>query len=294
MTAQTDPESQPNLFDRLYAPVRLLSLDIVVGAVAGGRLVAYLLQLDRPLWSWYLLLGLSVWLVYTLDHLLDGRRLKENASTPRHQFHHRYFIPIAVVWAVLAMVCLALAFTLLDQEGIVFGLGLGAMVLVHLLIVKLVGEKTSPLLIKEGGVALIYVAGIWGLPMIWERDHISYIQVIVMIQYFLLALSNLLEFSIFEHQVDEKDGQTSFVRAVGPNLSVRITYLLLAATVSLSLFLTLQVKDKHMVAVQIVIMVMAFLLGLVLSRRDFFVKEERYRAFADGVFILPACLFLLS
>ena len=294
MTDKTDPDTKKNIFDRLYAPVRLLSLDIVLGAVAGGRLVAYLLELDRPLWSWYLLLGLSVWLVYTLDHLLDARRLGDQASTPRHQFHHRFFFPIAIIWAALAMVCLALAFTLLDREGVIFGFGLGGMVLIHLLIVKLVGEKTSPLLIKEGGVALIYVAGIWGLPMIWEFEHLEIQHWVVMGQYFLLALANLLEFSIFEYRVDEKDGQTSFVRAVGPNVSQRITFILLGLTLLLSMYLALQFGDRRMMGVQVVIMVMAFLLGLILYRRDFFAQHERYRAIADGAFILPAALFLLG
>ena len=282
------------LLDRIYAPFRLLSLDIVLGAIGGGRLVAYFLRIEKPLWTWYLLLGLSVWLVYTLDHLLDARRMKETASTPRHQFHHRYFFPLAVIWAALAMTCLALAFTLLDKEGVIFGLVLGSLVLLHLLLVKLVGERTSPFLIKEAGVAVIYVMGIWGLPIIWEWERLEYYHWIVMGEYLLLALANLLEFSMLEYRTDEKDGQTSFVRAVGLPLSRRIVFLLLGVTVSAALILTVQHGDRIMNGVQATIMVMAFLLGMILYRWNFFARHERYRAVADGAFMLPLFLFLLG
>ena len=53
------------------------SLDVVIGALAVG-LFAIKLLLVRPNPWWWLVLALSVWVVYTADHLIDGFQQKQN------------------------------------------------------------------------------------------------------------------------------------------------------------------------------------------------------------------------
>ena len=36
-------------------------------------------------------LGLTVWIIYTIDHLRDAKKISHQASTERHRFHQRNF-----------------------------------------------------------------------------------------------------------------------------------------------------------------------------------------------------------
>jgi hypothetical protein len=294
--AENEPLTAPHHQSRnWYARLRLLSLDVMVGALGGGWMVSTWLGQEMS-WAFYVVLPLAVWNIYTLDHLLDARRLKEGAGTPRHIFHYRYFNALFAAVIVLSVLCLLLAAAFLGRQGVYFGMGMSGLVLLHLLLVKVVGDKTSPLLIKESGVALVYCAGVWGLPVLeagaWTRPEIW----VAFGQFFLLALINLLEFSLYEVHIDERDGHSSFVRAIGK----KGTRILIAAL--LGLFLPgaawlLSGWELPQVALQMVFFLMAAVLSALLVAPRWFEQHERYRSWGDGAFLLPflypLCLWLM-
>jgi hypothetical protein len=175
----------------------LLSIDVALGALGGGWMVACYLDFAMP-WSWYVVLPLAVWVIYTGDHLLDAYRLQDQASTPRHRFHHRHFKLLLALAVIAAVTAVTLALLFLGMTGFYFGLGMGGLVIGHLLLVKMVGERSSPWLVKELGVALVYAAGIWGLPLILSGKLGTREGMVPAAQFLLLALSNLLEFSLYE------------------------------------------------------------------------------------------------
>src|SRR5205085_1124608 len=86
-----------------YRFVNLLSIDIAAGAVVGAAFFARILQV-RLYSQAYLVLGLTVWIIYSSDHLLDAWRLKGPASTERHLFHQRNF---RALFVLVMMACLA-------------------------------------------------------------------------------------------------------------------------------------------------------------------------------------------
>ena len=255
-------------------------------------MVAEYLDQKMP-WAWYVVLPLAVWAIYTGDHLLDAFRLKENASTPRHRFHYRNFQLLSIITLSMVVVCLGLALLYLGQMGIFFGLGMGALVLLHLALVKLVGERTSPFLVKEFGVALIYTLGIWGLPILNAGLWLDGMAILPMVQFLLLALANLLAFSLFEHDLDEADGQTSFVRALGKPFSLSLIRLVLAAAVGLGAVVLTRYDDVVAMQMEMIIAVMAAMLSALVYRMPWFAKNERYRAWGDGVFLLPFLFVLI-
>jgi hypothetical protein len=159
--------------------------------------------------------------------------------------------------------------------------------LLHLSLVKLVGERTSPLLVKELGVALIYSLGIWGLPILeagkWQEPAVM----LPLLQFFLLAFANLLEFSLFEHDLDEADGQTSFVRALGKPRSLSLVRLVLAFAVGIGVFVLTRETDTAILRIELLFSIMAGILSALVYRMDWFAQNERYRAWGDGVFLLP-------
>lgn len=302
-----------------YAQLRLLSIDVALGALSGGVLASAFLGVRMPA-GWYVILPLSVWVVYTWDHLLDAYRLGATASTPRHQFHYRHFRSLLVATGLGALLAVALAAWTLGRSGLAFGLAMGAFSLIHFLVVRAVGSRTSPWLVKELGVAIVYCVGIWGLPALHSGEPFGPSLWFAFGQFFLLAVVNLLEFSLFERRVDEADGHSSFVRAVGERSARRIVALLLLATLGLGAaqLLTASVStgvaqllpgsdgtgvaqllsvpgdfgsasvQMASIALQATYLPMAGILAALLLRPAIFARNERYRAWGDGAFLLPA------
>ncbi|MBL0014914.1 MAG: hypothetical protein KA239_03890 [Bacteroidia bacterium] len=277
---------------RFYDRLRLLSIDVAIGALGGGCMVAAYLQ-EPMRWAWYVLLPLAVWTIYTLDHLLDARRLGERASTDRHRFHVQHFTVLAILAGLSGIACLVLAVIFLRIQGIYFGLIMGGVVLVHLLLVKLVGERTSPLLIKEFGVAFVYAMGIWGLPLINSGEWKTMIGILPFVQFLLLALINLLEFSLFEIETDARDGQTSFVRALGKVKSIRLIRVLLAIVAAIGVVLLILEDSMQVVSIELILGLMAAMLALLLYRKAWFSQFERYRSWGDAAFMLPFFYLLI-
>lgn len=278
--------------DGLYARLRLLSLDVAFGALAGGTLVsAFLAQHMHP--SWYLILPVSVWVLYTWDHLLDAERLGADASTARHQFHHRHFRPLLLATIVGTFAAVLTAVVFLGTTGVFFGLGMGGIATLHFLIVRFVGARTSPFLVKELGVALVYCAGIWGLPAIESGRLTDPILWIGFGQFLFLALTNLLEFSLFELETDEADGHTSVARGLGPDRTVNLIRLVLGAFVGLGALGVLLYGPQPFERLELTYLPMAVILAALILRPDIFARNERYRAWGDGAFLLPFLYRLL-
>jgi hypothetical protein len=282
--------------ERAYAAVRLVSVDVALAALGGGVMAARVVGASpRPVF--YGLLPASVWVVYTLDHLIDARRMGDTAATPRHRFHGRHAIAL---WAVLvpsAVVCGVVGLVALSWFGVAFGLGMVVLVGLHELIVKLAGSRASPLLVKELGVGVIFTAGTWGLPAIVRWVHVgapAWQAGVLAVQYALLAGVNLVEFSLFEARRDAAAGQTSFVRGVGRAAAARVVVAMLLAQLPLATVMLAFGVGRTEAVAELVLLAMAAGLWAILRFPRTFVRRERYRTLGDGVFLLPLLMAALS
>lgn len=275
----------------MLAYARILSLDVVVGAWASAYMVSSWLEVEMPIFFWFAL-PVSVWVIYTADHLLDAFRLKEKAHTPRHLFHFTYFKPIAVLLLILGIVCVGIV-PFLSLPVFYFGLGMGAFTLFHFLLVKWVGDRNSWFLWKELGVGLIYTGGVWGVPILLKSEPLSEIDIHFAAQFFLLAMINLLTFSMYEMKTDEIDGHTSFVLAIGKK-NTRSLLIFLALLVLASATRTLVYGLPILgIAVQVILLLMLGILMWVAKDEARFRKDEAYRAWADAVFLFPGLIIFL-
>jgi hypothetical protein len=145
--------------------------------------------------------------------------------------------------------------------------------------------------VKELGVALVFTAGVWGMPWLRHRlDSGGWFgwPVVLLLQYFLLAVVNLIEFSIYEWKIDTAHRQTSFVRGIGRERARQIVMVLLAAQVPIGLTAFVWCYPHRLVwMVEAVYMVMCGGLWVVLLMPQFAARLERYRTIGDGVFLLP-------
>ncbi len=272
--------------ERAYAAVRLVSIDVALAALGGGVLAVRVLHAaPRP--AFYVVLPAAVWVVYTLDHLIDARRMGATAATPRHRFHGRH---ATALWAILipaAVACGVVGLLELSWPGVWFGIAMVALVGLHELLVKLAGDRASPLLVKELGVGVIFTAGTWGLPAIARWTHLGrppWPAAVLVLQYAMLAGVNLIEFSIFEARRDAAAGQTSFVRGVGRVAAGRVAAALLLAQVPLTIGALAIGTDR---IASCLLLAMAAGLAVVLRYPRVFIRRERYRTVGDGVFLLP-------
>ncbi|TAE51112.1 MAG: hypothetical protein EAZ89_10690 [Bacteroidetes bacterium] len=242
--------------------------------------------------SWWLALPFSVWIIYTADHLLDARRLGPSAHTARHDFHYRYMRPLSIACGLAIAFCLWLL-TRMPIGMIYFGLIMAGLTLLHLLLVAIVGSKARHWLQKELGVGFIYSAGVWGCPPWLFPEAYTGATWGLFAQFFILAMINLLFFSLYERETDESDGHTSFVRAIGEQATRRVIAALGIAGALTGIGVLIWGNEKALIAEGFYLLMLGVLLWISFDPKRF-APRERYRIWGDAVFIFPVLVWLIA
>ena len=107
-------------FFKTYRFINNTSLDVVAGAISSALFFARIMHVTS-LPQGIISLGLSVWIIYTTDHLLDARRIKQLASTERHRFHQNNFFILSVLLLLALLADVAIIFYM---RAAVFNAGL--------------------------------------------------------------------------------------------------------------------------------------------------------------------------
>jgi 4-hydroxybenzoate polyprenyltransferase len=112
--------------------INALSLDAVAVSLLWQFIFCISFSQSPPTLAESVSLGLTVWLIYCADRLLDATRIDtRRQATFRHRFHRRYRHPMTIVW-MLVMVADALVVCFgIDPPTQVLGIGLAAAVLVY-------------------------------------------------------------------------------------------------------------------------------------------------------------------
>ena len=235
------------------------------------------------------LLGIGVWLIYTLDHLLDGMKLKERGASLRHHIHYKYRVQIAWLFAIVALLFLVLSFTFLDKSVIYFGLGLAALTALHFLINFLV-KPSAKIFLKEPMIAFVVTLALLGIPCAQhEADWRG--SVLPFILLFFINLANLLIFSFYDHQEDEESGIKSLSVIIGQaRIRIYAAATLLGAVLVL---VALTIFTQHDIEVHVIFALMILCLTIILLKWRYFALKGRYRFWGDFIFILPILYFLI-
>jgi hypothetical protein len=262
-----------------YRFINLLSIDVALGAVCSALFFARLLSV-QILPVGLITLGLSVWIIYSVDHLLDARKLNSRASTKRHRFHQEHSRGITIAVLIATIINAVLVFFIrkpVFMGGIVLMLLVGVYLVLHRWI-------AFP---KEILIALLYAGGVF-LPSVsvttieWINWPWS-----IMTQFVLTALLNLIIFSWFDQDNDRRDGSNSFVLTVGSKPSRWVIWILFSANVITSLV--------NLPALPAIIMLMMnlVLMMLFLNQRSFS-RDDIYRLAGDAVFFIPVVDLLIN
>jgi len=272
----------------IYKYIQALSLDVAFGSTIMSSFVAHFMKVEVE-FSIYVSLFIAVWLIYTIDHLIDANRIKEEAHTFRHKFHQQHFKKLTVVWVIAFLGGVLFSVLVLPNETIKVGFIASALVIVHLVLVYLLGTRVSIFIQKELGVAFTYCVGIIVGPLSMSSglDGFGYF---LMFQIFILALLNLLEFSWFDKKQDQIHGHTSVVRGLGEKIVLEVVFFLFTLFV-LTLVVAFLFFPEYG-QYELVLGLMAGMLFSVFVFQNFFKSGERYRVFGDMVFLFPLLLLL--
>lgn len=276
----------------LLQKLSTLSLDVVIGSIFCGAFVVQLLDV-KPGFVWWIVLPLSVWIFYTMDHMIDGYKLKENAHTYRHYFHFRHIKPLMYVLFVLIVVDLLLVLFFLEKQIIIFGIVAAFLTSFYLLGVYFLGRKKSWFFQKEIFVATVYTFGIWGGPASLIDFELTHIQWLCMIVFFILALTDLTIFSLYESEADNLDKHNTLVLNIGKKPSERLIIINITLVFLFSIALIIYGQDQIVLASAKIFMIMGFTLSCLIVFQNKLSKNSLYRYIGELVFWLPGIALIV-
>jgi len=267
-----------------------LSFDVALGGAIGTLFVSKYVGVDISIFT-LLELTVCIWLIYTLDHLLDAGIKNTEPVTFRHRYHWKNSTIIWSIWSFLLIAAFSFLF-LLPKMTLVYGSIVALIVCVYFISIRLL--KGDLVYHKEFIVAVVYSTGIFVGPMSIYSEFVTWDIWALFIEYTALALINLILFSIYEKHIDSVERFHSLVISMGQRKVIIIVWILLLLIFSTSIILiSLDPRNISMVRSQVIIITMNFILLLILIMRNFFEKNQRYRTIADAVFFVPV-LFLIN
>lgn len=267
-----------------------LSFPVVIGAVLSNRMATRLSGVDPVHWATPVVLALVVFIIYTVDRLLDvhkaGLRRAGQDLTARHRFHYQNAF---VLWRIVigaAVLALILTF-FLPGSVIKFGLVLGGSCVAYVALVFRLPARHPALLLKEPLVAVLYAAGVWG--SVWvQRPTITDIEVTQFLMFMGIAFQNLLLFAVMEQLETPDQSLFSLATLWGPGRCDLILRWLTFGTVATAFLLCFLIKDRFAQRSALMLGLMSLTLYGIQHYPAYFLKNERYRWLGDAVFWMPA------
>jgi hypothetical protein len=266
---------------QLYRIINILSLDVAFGAIVSALFFAEILHVNILPYG-LAALGLTVWIIYTADHLRDARHIRKEASSARHLFHQQYFKVLVALLMVAVLVDLVLIF-FIRHAVFVGGVMLTVLVALYLAV------QSKLYFLKEIFVALLYTCGILLPSVAVAFASTNSFQALLIIQFFLIALLNLMIFSWLDADKDQSDNLPSFVTRFGKSFASTFIIILFGLLMALNVY---EVVVYGLTIEAMILVMMMMVLLFVFVFRDRLQKNETYRLLGDAVFFLPALVCL--
>lgn len=262
-----------------------LSLPVVFGAVLSNKMAARLSDVTPVHWATPVVLAVAVFIIYTLDRLLDIQK-SGYPQTPRHQFHQHYE---PLLWRVLlgvAVLGIVLAF-FLPKSVVKFGIVLGGVCAAYVAAVYRLPERHPALLLKEPLVAILYSVGVWG--SVWvQRSETNGIEIAQFFMFLSIAFQNLLLFAVMENREQPQRPAFSLATELGLERSDTVLRWLTFLVIATGLTLCFLTEDRFAQRSAIMLAIMSLTLYGIQRYPAYFLKHERYRWLGDAVFWFPA------
>jgi hypothetical protein len=173
-----------------------------------------------------------------------------------------------------------------------FGFALSVLVLGYLWLVnKLNHNKGLNWLHKEFIVACLYTTGIWGVAFSYSHA-IRSIDLYLATAFGLIALQNLLLFSLFEREEDLLQGQPSVALSLGNSATkwvLGMVFIVFAMICLIAWKESTYILEKQVIET---FFMMAAVLCTLFAFPSYFAQHKRYRWLGDGIFLMPVWLLV--
>jgi 4-hydroxybenzoate polyprenyltransferase len=257
--------------------LNILSIDVALGSVCCAAWFAAMFNAALKPYA-FISLGLTVWIIYTADHLLDARKIHAPASTERHRYHQKNFSTLLYLLLFAVLIDLIFVF-LLRRVVFQWGLVLSGFVIVYFLIQKYLKY------LKELIVALLFSVGVLlpALSLAHEPPVTS--DFLLITQFVLTALLNLLLFSWYDRDNDRQDKRESVVTLLGDKKATNVisaTFILNGVLMAGSILFF-----PYLVSRVLIIFFMDAILLWIFIQPQHFKVEDRFRLMGDSIFLLP-------
>ena len=268
----------------LLKTFHLLNLDVVLGALV-CNLMFWKLPSGKEQISTHsvIILGISVWLIYVLDRLLDNQK-GALIFTERHLFHqsNKRFLWFCVM--ICTAICAGLLF-FIPFDIIKFGIVIALMTGIYLLIVNQVSIENAFQHYKEPLTAFVYTAAVWGTASI---NHLDMVTCFLGFVFFLITFQNLLLFSFFElKNFPETNNLAQFL---GKKSSKNIIFGIFLVIIVLGGFSFVILAKNYQYKVLFLEVLMSFCLVLITHFQSFTRQHDSFRWLGDGIFLLPSLI----
>jgi hypothetical protein len=263
-----------------YKILNLLSIDVSIGAISSALFFSKILHVTLKPYG-FACLFLTVWIIYTADHLADVYPMKTMASTARHKFHQKYFKLLTTLLILACLINVSLLF-LIKPKVLYWGLPLAGIVGIYFLI------QSKLRFLKEILGAFLYSSGVLLPSLAVTNRPISLFVILLIIQFMTTALINLVLFSWFDYTRDLRDQRSSLVTDLG-HRSGNIFLIVLFGVQGIFTCCLIMLQQDLMAA--LVLAAMNVVLLFIFIKNNYFSRHDRYRYPGDAIFFLPLIYF---
>ena len=285
----------PSKHETLMHPYRFfhfMSLDIVLGALATSVLAARLFSAN-PGFAWWVCLGMTVWVLYTGDHLLDAWKHRKSSQREMHRYIFEKKGILIYVLGLVSVADMILVFNMLDKNMLKAALVLvGAVFLFYAM--RHVFRSNRLLFIPgEVFVLLIYLSGTWMGPYIARTVTPGPAHILVLVMMACVLLLNLGIISLYDVKIDKRLGISTLAGTLGRK---HTRNLMIATAVVVFLMALLQFMVYGPVRSTQFALILAGMTGLllwVLLSPSRFRDKEAYRLATDAILYMAFLSFLV-
>ena len=265
--------------------VRLVSIDIVLGAISGSYFASVITNTQLSVY-YYFTLASAVWIIYIVDHILDGVRTLTRPNYGIYQFHFKHRILLLSVGTVLALISGYIVLFYLEKRLIIFGIFTFILVVLYL-ILNFIFRKWRSFFPKELIISVLYTWGIFGGVLILNNE-IKLFQILIIVNYVLLVFANVLLFSFFDSEKSRNDLKI-IASEVGKENTRKLIVIILSIAFIFSLVAGLAFS-KWSEALILILMNISFLVIILFP--SVFRSNKNFGLIADSVFIYPLLIYL--
>lgn len=278
---------------RIYRHFHYLGLDIVFGALASSCFAARLFE-TSPGFVWWITLALTVWLLYTGDHMLDAWRHRKKVQREMHDFLLRHRRLVIYSLGVVAVVNFMLIINLLEKQVFKYALILAGLVLLFYAMRHVFRKNRFLFVPGEFFVLLFYLAGTWLGPAAKVEGGFVTSQGLIALIFAGVLLMNLGVISLYDLKLDSRMGISSLANMLGKQ---RTRNLLIGTGVSILVLTVLQFMvfeaDRY-TQFALILCGMATILLLVVYLPSRFRNKDLYRWTADAVLFMGFLSLLIQ